>query len=507
MKILPVEEIRRADHFTIKNEPVASIDLMERAATACSAWLSEHISQYAAIRIFCGTGNNGGDGLAIARHLAESNFKTEVTILRTSSGSTPDFDLNLNRLKETGRTAIREIISEADFPEIPPDSVVVDALLGTGLSRHAEGLYASLIDHINRAKAFVAAIDVPSGLFVDSSTVAVGGTVVRANVSLSFSPPKLCYMMAENEPFTGEWVLLDIGLDEGFIRQAQSPHAFTLIEDIQALAPSRARFAHKGHFGHALLIAGSKGKAGAAILAGRGCLHSGAGLLTVHLPLKPAEALQASFPEAMASIDTNDSIITELPALNNYHAIAAGPGIGTEWETAAALKLLIQNFRGPLVLDADALNILSENKTWLPFLVPGTILTPHPREFDRLAGSPANDFDRLARAREFAQKYKLFVVLKGGVTAIITPGGECHFNSTGNPGMATAGSGDVLTGILLGLTARGYDALSACMLGVYLHGLAGDLAADNLGMEYMIAGDILAHLPGAFQRITESTRI
>lgn len=503
MKILPVEEIRRADRYTIENEPISSIDLMERAATACSIWLTEHINPSVKVAVFCGTGNNGGDGLAIARHLKNADFDTTVYILRASSGSSSDFGINLKRLRDTGHTPVHELVSEAEFPQIPTDSIVVDALLGTGLSRPAEGKVALLIEHINRSNAFVAAVDVPSGLLVDSSTIALGGIAVRANVSLSFSPPKLCYMMAENEKFTGEWVFLDIGLDEGFISQASTPYFFTLKEDVLPLSLSRARFAHKGHFGHALLIAGSKGKAGAAILSARGCLHSGAGLLTTHLPAKPAEAMQAAFPESMTSIDPNESIVTELPSLGSYNAVAAGPGLGTDPATSAMLKLLIQNFRGPMVLDADALNILSENRTWLPFLTPGTILTPHPREFDRLAGNSANDFDRLNKAREFAMKYKVFVILKGGVTAIATPAGNCHFNSSGNPGMATAGSGDVLTGILLGLTARGYDALSACILGVYLHGLAGDLAADSLGMEYMVASDILAHLPGAFQSITD----
>jgi len=301
--------------------------------------------------------------------------------------------------------------------------------------------------------------------------------------------------------YAGDWVLLDIGISEEYIRVAETRNYYIDSQDIGALLRRRTKFQHKGHFGHALLICGGKGKMGAAVLAARGCLRAGAGLTTVRVPGSGAAILQTAVPEAMITIDPDADAFTEVPDLSSYTSIAAGPGLGTLPRTQTALKGLIQSAGSPLIFDADALNILAENKTWLSFIPKGSVLTPHPKEFERLAGKSANDFERNVRQRDFSFRYQCYVVLKGAQTAITTPGGDCYFNSTGNPGMATGGSGDVLTGIIAGLMAQGYSPVGAALCGVYLHGLAGDLASAETGMEAMVAGDIIHFLGKAFQSV------
>ena len=497
MKILSVDKIKEADAYTIAHEPIASIDLMERAARQCSQWLLEHLKKEIPVMIFCGTGNNGGDGLAVARHLSENGFKVSVYILRLGSQASPDFLSNLSRL-ESLSVDCRDIASSGDFPEISRSSYIIDALFGTGLTRKLEGLSAELVSYLNHSGAIIVSIDVPSGLFIDTSLKAVSGIAVQADYTLSFLPPKLCFMMPENDNYVGEWHVFDIGLHPEYLQLAETNYFYITREDVSSWLRRRRRFQHKGDFGHALLIAGSQGKAGASIMAARACVHSGVGLLTVHAPGKVGDALQLNVNEAMVSFDEHASFITNLPSLNTYDAIGIGPGLGLHQQTQTALKLLLQNYRGPLVMDADALNILSDNKTWYSFLSPYTILTPHPGEFERLVGKADNDFERLKQAKDFALKYNIFLVLKGGVTVTINPLGQCYFNSTGNPGMATGGSGDVLTGIILSLLAQGYNLGQAAVMGVFLHGLAGDLAADELSQEYMSANDIIRFLAPAF---------
>ncbi|HAL64532.1 MAG: NAD(P)HX epimerase / NAD(P)HX dehydratase [Bacteroidetes bacterium 38_7] len=497
MKILSVDKIKEADAYTIAHEPIASIDLMERAARQCSQWLLEHLKKEIPVMIFCGTGNNGGDGLAVARHLSENGFKVSVYILRLGSQASPDFLSNLSRL-ESLSVVCRDIASSGDFPEISRSSYIIDALFGTGLTRKLEGLSAELVSYLNHSGAIIVSIDVPSGLFIDTSLKAVSGIAVQADYTLSFLPPKLCFMMPENDIYVGEWHVFDIGLHPEYLQLAETKYFYITREDVSSWLRRRRRFQHKGDFGHALLIAGSQGKAGAAIMAARACVHSGVGLLTVHAPGKVGDALQLNVNEAMVSFDEHASFITNLPSLDPYDAIGIGPGLGLHQQTQTALKLLLQNYRGPLVMDADALNILSDNKTWYSFLSPYTILTPHPGEFERLVGKADNDFERLKQAKDFALKYNIFLVLKGGVTVTINPLGQCYFNSTGNPGMATGGSGDVLTGIILSLLAQGYNLGQAAVMGVFLHGLAGDLAADELSQEYMSANDIIRFLAPAF---------
>ncbi len=501
LKILPVEKIREADAFTIKNEPVTSAKLMERAATACYRWILKKIPYGKRIRVICGMGNNGGDGLVIARLFHNAGFAVDVFVIRHSDKASDDFNLNFNLLANLPGLVITDVFEQDSTIDLDEDDLVVDAILGSGLSRPAAGLIADVIGQINASGALVIAIDIPSGLFADKAVGTGSKAIIQADYTLTFQAPKLAFFMPENEQYTGKWKVLDIGLHPDFIDNCHCSYLLYTKTDCRSLYRARPRFAHKGNFGHALLIAGSTGKFGAAVLASHACLRSGAGLLTVHLPSDGFLVMQTSLPEAMVSIDPEASFFTTLPRLDVYKAIGTGPGTGMEPQTVAAFKLLIQEARVPLVLDADALNILGENKTWLSFLPPGSILTPHIKEFERLAGPVSNHFDRIGLLRAFAMRYKLYIVLKGAYSAIATPDGTIFFNSTGNPGMATGGSGDVLTGIILGLLSSGYPARDACLLGVWLHGKAGDIAAGSTGYEALLPSDIIRNLGKAFLSI------
>lgn len=500
IKILPVEKIREADTYTIANEPIASVDLMERAARQCFGWLHDRKPIEKKFKIFCGTGNNGGDGLVIARLLADKDYSCDVFVVRFSKNSSDDFLVNLQRLRQQDKTAIHELHEGDEMPEIAAGDLVIDAIFGSGLTKPVSAFPSGLIEHINRSGAVVTAIDIPSGLFADRLPDIKSGSIIHADYTLTFQFPKLNFFFAEAEQFVGEWQVLPIGLHPTYINSAETFYYMTESGDVAALLKARKRFSHKGTFGHALLIAGATGKMGAAVLAARACMRSGAGLLTAHIPQKGYEIMQTSFPEAMISLDEETGIFSGIRDISAYNAIATGPGIGMDERTRSGLKLLIQNTRHPLILDADALNILGENKTWLSFLPPGSILTPHLKEFERMTGKASDSLERNEMQMAFSKKYNVYVILKGAFTSITTPDGKCFFNTTGNPGMATGGSGDVLTGILLGLAAQAYTPLSTCLLGTYIHGLAGDLAAKNKGFESLIAGDITRYLGKAFRK-------
>lgn len=507
MKILPVSLIRAADEYTIMQEPVSSIDLMERAAAACYGWIEKNISKDFKIKAFCGSGNNGGDGLAIARMLLASGFRVEVFCLSPVEKMSDSCRINYERMRDAGcgtrdSDFILRVIDPGDLPEISGRDVVIDAIFGSGLARPAKGLAADVIDRINAGGAMVLAIDVPSGLFCDSPTgKATGQSVIRADVTLTFAPPKLAFFFPENDIFAGTWHLLDIGLSRDFLDSADVENFMLEAGDIRTILRKRSKFSHKGNYGHALIVSGSRGKMGAAVLSARACLRSGPGLVTMCVPGSGPSVLQAAVPEAMLVIDPDEDHFTQVPGLGSYTAVAVGPGIGTEPGTATALKILIQEARRPVIFDADAINILSMNKTWLGFIPAGSVFTPHPKEFERLAGKSSDNFERNRMQRDFSVKYQCYVVLKGAHTAITTPGGQCFFNTTGNPGMATGGSGDVLTGIITGLMAQGYSSLESCLLGVYIHGLAGDMALRNAGFEALIAGDITENLGKSFQSL------
>lgn len=501
MKILTIDKVREADAYTIEHEPIPSIDLMERAARSCSTWMAEHFASDFKVQVICGPGNNGGDGLAVARILALEGYTVSVCYMKPGDKFTPDFTINLGRLEKMKGVNVILLADGDSIPGIEDTDIIIDALFGSGLTRPVDGPAAEIIRQINGSASVVVSIDVPSGLFADSGSIHTRSAIVKADYTLTFQMPKMAFMFAENALFVGEWHILPIGLHADFLDGAVTKNYFITRPEVSDILRPRPIFAHKGNFGHALLIAGSSGKMGAAVLSARACLRSGIGLLTAHIPREGLQVMPVAVPECMTQADLSETIYTKTGDLTPFNAVGIGPGIGTDELTQKAMKLLIQEAHYPLVLDADALNILSENKTWLAFLPKNSILTPHPKEFERLAGKCHDDFERLESARSFAVKFSVFLVLKGMHTAICCPDGNCYFNSTGNAGMATGGSGDVLTGIILGLLGRGYPPKEAALLGVYLHGFAGDLAALALGQESMVAGDIITYLSEAFLKL------
>lgn len=497
MKIFSADEIRLWDQYTMQHEPVASIDLMERAATSCVDWLETNGYSEKSFVVFCGKGNNGGDGLAIARLLAAKKNPVRIFILEFGHKGAEEFQINLARLHEHPEVDIRFVQTEQNFHEFIDGEIILDALYGSGLNRGLQGVTAKLVEHINHSGCEIISIDIPSGLFVDKSSK--GNTNIKADHVLSFQCYKPAFLVAENAEYIGEVHILDIGLHPDFYKTTFS--LYELIDDttIHSIYKPRNRFSHKGNFGHALLIAGSYGKIGAAVLTAKACIRSGAGLLSCHIPKCGYEILQTAVPEAMVMTDFNSSFNTKLDDdITKYEATGIGPGIGTASETKTLLKEFLKSYKHPIVIDADALNIIASQKDLLKLIPTGSILTPHSKEFERLFGSTSNEFERIQLALQKAKELNVVIVLKGHHTLIATTDGKSFFNSTGNAGMATAGSGDVLTGILTGLLAQEYSSEHAAILGVYLHGLAGDIASEKLSMEAMIAGDIVDNIGEAF---------
>lgn len=495
MKILTAEQIKQADLFTIENEPIKSIDLMGRAAISCFDWIKNKFTPKKVFAVFCGVGNNGGDGLVLARLLAEANYQVKVFVVEFSKNYSQDFKENLSRLNKN-KVEITFLTEDNSRFILQPNIIVIDAIFGSGLNKPIQGFVVSIIHQINRNK--IIAVDVPSGLFCEDNSENNYNNVVKAQFTLTFQQPKLSMMFPQNNVYCGELVVLPIGIHPRFLDEVESNYFFTTKHDVKRLVLPRLKNSHKGTFGHALLISGSYGKMGATVLCSKACLRTGVGLLTAHIPQCGLSVLQTAVPEAMCTTSDDATHITNLPEIEKFDAIGIGPGLGTDIQTQNILKLLIQNIKNPFVIDADALNILAENKTWLAFLPSLCILTPHPKEFERLVGKWINDEERLKLQTEFSIKNNLVVVLKGSNTSIALPNGKVYFNSSGNPGMATAGSGDVLTGIITSLLAQGYSSENAAVLGVYLHGVAGDIVAENLGQESLIASDIIEALPQAY---------
>lgn len=496
MKILSSAQTRTADLYTIGHEPIASIDLMERAATVFCNWFENNFgAEEQAVYILCGTGNNGGDGLAIARLLCRKFYQVNVLLCRTGSSLSPDCQANLERLPGNGAVGFAELEENSAFPILPQDCILLDAIFGSGLNRPVMGYWAACLEYFSAHPGIRVAVDIPSGLPADSPGT---GAVFRAGFTFSFQRPKLAFFIPENAPFVGKWEFGDIGLDEAFIEAQDSPYHLVTEAMLRPMLKKRTRFAHKGHFGHALLICGSHGMMGAAVLSARACLRAGPGLLTVHVPGCGYSIMQLAVPEAMVTTDSHEKRWTEAPDTEKYTAIGVGCGIGKGDTTFRALQALLQQVGSkPLVLDADALNLVAMGHLHAN-IPPGAVLTPHPGEFDRLFGHSENSFQRLQSLRNFAIKYRCYILLKGAYSCLATPEGKCFFNTTGNPGMATAGSGDVLTGILTGLLAQKYNQEAAVLLGTFLHGRAGDIAASELGQEAMLAGDMIERLGRAF---------
>jgi ADP-dependent NAD(P)H-hydrate dehydratase / NAD(P)H-hydrate epimerase len=504
MKIFTCEQIREIDDYTIRYEPIASVDLMERAAGKLLNWYISRFERSHRIFIFTGPGNNGGDGLALARMLSANRYDVEVCNVQFTDKISADWDINRLCLQAETDVRLNCIDTPDHFPVISSGDIIIDAIFGSGLKRPAEGLPAEIIRLINSIECIKISIDIPSGLFGEDNSNNCFENIIRADYTLSFQFPKLSFMFGENSQYTGEWFILPIELHSDAIRDIPSP--FTLVgkSDVLPMLKKRGKFDHKGHFGHGLLVSGSSGKLGATLLGAGAALRSGIGLLTCHVPSCGTSAIHCVVPETMVKQDPSSEYISDIGNTDLFSAVGVGPGLGTANETQKTFHKLLNECKKPLIIDADALNILSLNKEWLTLLPAGTILTPHPKEFERLAGKTGNGFARLTRQLEFSREHSCITILKGAFTSITTSDGKVFFNSTGNPGMATAGSGDVLTGILLSLLAQGMSPENTAVLGVFLHGLAGDIAAGESCYESIIASDIINCLGKAFNKIRES---
>lgn len=505
MKILSAEETRKTDAFTIREEPIASIDLMERAAKALTDTLLRINTKENHWMVFAGPGNNGGDALAVARLLRCQEQSVDCYLVTLPDQPiSADCDTNRKRWEALTGAPIRIVTTSDQLPQIKEGSIVIDGLFGSGINRPLVGIFAHCVQHINASKVLVYSLDIPSGLFTGNNCCNDPKSVIRATHTLTLQLPKEAFMYAENSRFTGTWEIVDIHIHPNAISHAETSLFYTTKEDLRPLLHLRGKFDHKGTYGHALLVAGSHGKAGAAVLAAKATMRSGVGKLTVHTPSCAYNIMQISVPEAMVAYDSNEKCIASFIETSPYTAIGVGPGIDTYPLTANVLEHLLQRCDKPLVIDADAINLIAANHTWINLIPPLSILTPHPKEFDRLAGDSFTTRQRIEKGIELATQHQIYIVLKGAYTVLITPEGTCHFNSTGNPGMATAGSGDVLTGILLGLLAQGYEPKDAALIGVWLHGFAGDSAAKVHTEEGMIASDIIDHLSDAFRSLKDN---
>lgn len=502
MKILSAGQVAKADAFTIENEPIKSIDLMERAAKACYDWICEHYEKSTSFKVFAGVGNNGGDGMVIARLLREKGYDAEVIFVSLSDNCSADCSTNLQRFKKLYPDSLTILTkNQADFEVSGAESIIVDAIFGSGINRPVTGFTAEVIAKINNSGAEIIAIDMPSGLFTDDNSENNMETIVKADTTLSLELPKLAFMFSENEQFVGQWHIIPIGLNNEFVEKQESQHHFTGKGEVRQLIKSRPGFGHKGTFGHALLCGGSFGMIGAAVLMSRSCLRSGAGLVTAVVPRCGHTVLQTTVPEVLCKSLEEQEILSGSLDVTGYQAVGIGPGIGTHKRTAIWLKDILNTVKVPLLLDADAINIIAESNDLVGLLPKDSVLTPHPGEFDRLVNKSNSAYERVKLQVRFAVDHGVYVVLKGRHTSICTPDGEVYFNGSGNAGMATGGSGDVLTGLITGLLAQGYPPLYACQIGVYIHGLAGDIQVAKISEQALTASDIVNGLGEAFLEI------
>ena len=493
MKIFRANQVREADNYTIKNEPILSINLMERAAKNCTKKIVKLYPKNRKFKIFAGIGNNGGDGLVIARLLHQKGYNVEVFIVKFSDKFSDDFSVNLKRLESLQSVNIEFIESINQFPEISEKDIIIDAIFGSGLTRILSGFVKQVVEKINSSEAEIIAVDIPSGLYGEENHKE-NQTIINATHTLTFEYPFLSFFYPENEKFIGNFYTISIGVSPEFIEKTDSNYYFIEQEDILSKINKRNKFSHKGTFGHALIIAGSYGKAGAGVLSVKAAHRTGAGLVTALVSKCNRQVFQISSPETMLEIDKQKKHVANLPDLKKYNAVAIGPAIGFADKTKKLLNQLIKESKKPLVIDADAITIFGENKEMLKNIPKNSIFTPHPREFERIAGSWKNDFERNNLQIEFSKKYSCFVVLKGAYTSITTPSGKCYFNSTGSPALATGGSGDVLTGMIVALLAQKYNSEDAVLIAVYLHGKAGEKAGKQKSEDSVIASDIIENI-------------
>lgn len=496
MKLFSAKQIYQADQVTIKKQGITSDELMERAAVQLFNWM--HLRMQGApvkIHLFCGIGNNGGDGIALARHLLEHGYTIAVYVVNYSEKRSKDFLINLDRLKER-KYWPTFLNADDELPEIGKEDIIVDGIFGIGLNRTPDAWVAKLIQYLNASNAFILSIDIPSGLFTDQVPMDEE-TVIKSNFVLSFQTPKLIFFLPETGPFMAQWEVLDIGLDSDYLISTETQFELIGKNEILLMYKPRGKFVHKGTYGHTLIVGGSYGKIGAVCLASRAALMAGSGVVTSFVPKVGYSILQSILPEIMVITDKENDFLTDIDFKIMPTVIGIGVGMGTSDKTVNAFSTFLDQNKHPLVIDADAINILSAHQELLRKLPEQTILTPHPKELERLIGKWKGDFDKIKKVKAFSKKYNCVIVIKGAHTMVIYDG-KGYVNTTGNPGMATAGTGDTLTGIIAGLVAQGYRPLDAAIFGVYIHGKAGDIAVEKTGYQALTASHIIDNLGEAF---------
>ncbi len=503
MKIFTAQQIREGDQYTIQNEPIQSIDLMERAASQCVEWLTLHFNQKSIFYVFCGVGNNGGDGFAIARLLLEKGYMVKTYTLLFSHKFSADCEKNKANLEAHYPNHCFSVENMTQFPSIPKDAILIDAIFGTGLNRPLKGFVEEIVLKLNSTHNTILSIDMPSGLQAEENNLEK--VAVQASYTLSFQFNKLAFFFKENQKHIGEVHLLDINILPDYINATPTSYYTTSKNWLSKQYKKRNNFSHKGTYGHSLLMVGSYGKIGAAVLATKANIHSGSGLTSVHIPKCGYIILQSTVPEAMCICDYDDLHLSGLKEKKvQWDAIGIGPGIGMKNDTKHFLKSVLQETGPPMIIDADALNIIGKEKKLLHYIPHGSILTPHPKEFERLFGPTDNSFERLQLQIQKSKELKITILLKGHHTSISTPDGKVWFNITGNAGMATGGSGDILTGLITGLLAQGYAPSTAAIMGAWIHGKAADLALKTESMESLTASGIINYFGAAFKAIAKN---
>lgn len=503
MKIFTAEKIRSWDQFTISYEPVSSIQLMERASTALAHWISEHCKNHKKLAVFCGSGNNGGDGLAVARLLYLKGFDVDVFVEDPKGKFSEDASVNLKRLRDMSGISVRKFdqIEQYNFDD---KTIIIDALFGTGLSRPLEGEYKMLVEQLNAKKSIKISIDIPSGLSADK-IFDHDPVILMADYTLTFQCWKRTFLHPETGKYTGKVEVLDIDLNKAYSENTETAYFVTDDSLIESIFKPRNEFSHKGSFGKAAIIGGSYGKIGAAVLATKSALKTGVGLTFTVAPECGYEILQTSCPEAMF-IKGGEKLITNFEIEKDF-TCGVGPGLGTHTETEKSFLNFLKNYEKPLILDADALNITSKDPENLKLIPKGSILTPHPKEFERLFGSTENSFKRLELAKDKAKELDIYIVLKDHHTQVITPQGNIFYNITGNSGLAKGGSGDILTGILTSLLAQGYSEEETCILAVWLHGRAADFAAEKYSKEAMLPSNVIDEFGNVFEELNRKAEV
>ena len=492
LNLLTSEQIRLADAHTIANRPIASIDLMERAAIAfCEAFIRNYPDKSKCIAVYCGTGNNGGDGLAIGRLLYQQGYKVDVKISRFSGKSTSDFDGNLARLMSKG-VRFDEFRKISELKEERAD-IIIDAILGTGINKPLKDGWLTLVEWLNSLGKPIVSVDIPTG-FRSEGPISKHDVTIKSALTVTFQRPKINFLLPESALCIARFEVVDIGLDERFIQTLETPYLLLTDADIFSRLKRRNAFGHKGTYGHTFIIAGATNTMGAALLCAEANLNSGSGLTTACIPAEGLVALNTRTPEVMAALREENDLPKGLQ-WDKYNSVAIGPGLGNTPEAKHILESAFTNFNQPIVIDADAINLLSANPDLMSSIPRNSIITPHMKEFDRLFGEHSCWWERLETARVKAAELQIIIVLKNRFSIIFTPNHKCVFNPTGTPAMASGGMGDVLTGTIAALLAQGYKPEDAAMLGVFLHGKAGQEPESKEELGVVTASTLSKKIP------------